>query len=152
MVTVDSAGTIKHDRCLGTAGAVEAARKVPPIKPLQAKEIKQTRQALKAEKVVPPAGATVEQAVKRHEELMVFAKPMGKTGESKSGGDTWKARYEPIKKGTWLNTRHQVVLRWKGSGHAPSFPFKFSELTMNNDAFQPILETAMGEIVRIATE
>ena len=124
MVTVDSAGTIKHDRCLGTAGAVEAARKVPPIKPLQASEIKKKRKAQKAEKVVPPADATVEQAVKRHEELMVFAKPMGKTGESKSGGDTWKARYEPIKKGTWLNTRHQVVLRWKSGGHMPPQAFR----------------------------
>ena len=70
------------------------------MKPLQVMEIKKTRKALKAEKVVPPADATVEQAVKRHEGLMVFVKPMGKTGASKSGGDTWKARYEPIKKGT----------------------------------------------------
>ncbi len=44
------------------------------------------------------------------------------------------------------------MLRWKGSGHARSFPFKLSELTMNTNAFQQILEKAIGEVMRIETE
>ncbi len=84
MVTVDSAGTIKHDRCLGTAGAVEAARKVPPIIPLQPKKLKKKRKAQKAEKVVPAEG-TVEQALKRHEELMMFYQAHGQDGREQIG-------------------------------------------------------------------
>ncbi len=70
---------------------------------------------------------------------MYLSKTMAKTGESK--GDTWRVRYEPTKKVSWLNTRHAVVIRW-ASGTCKTHQFDFSEIAMDDKAFKNAFDKA----------
>ena len=74
---------------------------------------------------------------------------MSKTGESK--GDTWRVRYEPTKRGSWLNTRHAVVLRW-ASSTCKKHQFDFSEMAMGDDAFCLSFDKAVSDVVKSETK
>jgi hypothetical protein len=154
LVVVNVAEEIRHDSCLNIADAVKLAGKAAPLKPYKAKEIKQERKAKRAAtaaagKKAPLPGVSDDAALKRHNELMFLAKPMAKTGES--NGDTWRVRYEPTKRVSWLNTRHAVVLRW-GSGTCKTHQFEFSEMAMGDDAFCLSFDKAVSDVVKSATE
>ncbi len=62
VVTVDGAGIVKHESCLGIADAVAAVRKVPATKTLEASELRKKRKLQKAEKALPPSDVEIEQA------------------------------------------------------------------------------------------
>ena len=74
---------------------------------------------------------------------------MAKTGESK--GDTWRVRYEPTKRVSWLNTRHAVVFRW-ASGTCKTHQFDFSEMAMDDEAFKNAFDKAADDVVKSETE
>ena len=100
--------------CMSVAAAVDCAGKVPPLPPFKARDMKKTKKAARAataaaSKKPPLPGVSADAALKRHNSLMNTAKTMAVIGES--NGDTWRVRYEPTKRGSWLNTRHAVVLR-----------------------------------------
>jgi hypothetical protein len=155
-VVVDAAEKVRHDSCMSIPAAVEAAGNVAPLRPYKAKEIKKTQKAKRAATAAarlkaPLPGVSDEAALKRHDELMYLSKTMAKVGESESKGDTWRVRYEPTKKGSWLNTRHAVVLRW-ASGTCKTHQFDFSEMTMDDTAFMKAFDKAVSDVVKLATE
>jgi hypothetical protein len=154
LVVVNAAEKIRHDSCISIADAVKLAGKAAPLKPYKAKEIKQERKAKRAAtaaagKKAPPSGVSADAALKRHNELMFLAKDMSKTGECKD--DTWRVRYEPTKKASWVNTRHAVVLRW-ATGTCKTHQFDFSEMAMDDEAFKKAVDKAVCDVVKSATE
>jgi len=156
LVVVDAAEKVRHDSCMSIPAAVEAAGNVPPLRPYKAKEIKKEQKAKRAataatrQKASLP-GVSDDAALKRHNELMYLSKTMAKIGESESKGDTWRVRYEPTKKGSWLYTRHAVVLRW-ASGTCKTHQFDFSEMAMDDKAFTKAFEKAVSDVVKLETE
>jgi hypothetical protein len=154
LVVVDAAEKVRHDSCLSIPAAVERAGKVAPLKPYKAKEIKKEQKAKRAataaaRKKAPLPGVSDDAALKRHNELMYLSKTMAKIGDSK--GDMWRVRYEPTKRGSWLNTRHAVVLRW-ASGTCKTHQFDFSEMAMDDKAFKNAFEKALSDVVKSETE
>jgi hypothetical protein len=154
LVVVDTAEKVRHDSCLSIPAAVECAGKVAPLKPYQAKELKKEQKAKKAattaaRKKAPPPGVSADAALKRHNELIFLTKTLAKTGEHKN--DTWRVRYEPTKRVSWLNTRHAVVLRW-ASGTCKTQQFDFSEMEMDDKAFKKAFDKAVDDVVKSETE
>jgi hypothetical protein len=120
----------------------------------QAKELKKEQKAQKAataaaRKKAPPPGVSADAALKRHNELIFLTKTMAKTGEHKN--DTWRVRYEPTKRVSWLNTRHAVVFRW-ASGTCKTQQFDFSEMEMDDKAFKKAFDKAVDDVVKSETE
>ncbi len=154
LVVVDAAEKVRHDSCLSIPAAVECAGKVAPLKPYKAKELKQEQKAKRAataaaRKKAPPPGASADAALKRHDELMFLSKTMARTGEHKF--DTWRVRYEPTKRVSWMNTRHAVVLRW-ASGTCKTHQFDFSEMAMDDKAFKNAFDKAVDDVVKAESE
>ncbi len=154
LVVVNAAEKVRHEICMSVAAAVDFAGKVSPVPPFRAREIKKNKKAARAAtaaagKKPPLPGVSDDAALKRHNELMNLAKTMAKTGESK--GDTWRVRYEPTKRVSWLNTRHAVVLRW-ASGTCKTHQFDFSEMAMDDEAFKNAFDKAVDDVVKSETE
>jgi len=154
LVVVDAAEKVRHDSCMSIPAAVECAGNVAPLKPYKAKEIKKERKAKRAataaaRKKAPLPGVSDDAALKRHNTLMFLTKTMAKTGESK--GDTWRVRFEPTKRVSWLNTRHAVVFRW-ASGTCKTHQFDFSEMEMGDEDFMKAFDKAVRDVVKSETE
>jgi hypothetical protein len=154
LVVVNAAEKVRHEICMSVAAAVDFAGKVSPVPPLRAREIKKNKKAARAAtaaagKKPQLPGVSADAAVKRHDELMNLAKAMAKTGES--NGDTWRVRYEPTKRGSWLNTRHAVVLRW-ASGTCKTHQFAFAEMEMGDEAFTEAFDKAVSQVVNLGKE
>jgi hypothetical protein len=154
LVVVNADEKVRHDSCLSIAAAVKCAGKVAPLKPYKAKELKKEQKAKRAataatRKKAPPPGVSAEAALKRHNELIFLSKTMAKTGEHKY--DTWRVKYEPTKKVSWVNTRHAVVLRW-ASGTSKTHQFDFSEMAMDDKAFKTAINKAVDDVVKSETE
>jgi hypothetical protein len=154
LVVVNAAEKVRHEMCMSVAAAVDCAGKIPPLPPFRAREIKKNKKALRAataaaSKKPPLPGVSADAALKRHDALMNLAKTMAKTGES--NGDTWRLRYEPTKRGSWLNTRHAVVLRW-ANGTCKTHQFAFAEMEMGDEAFTVAFDKAVTQVVNLGKE
>ena len=74
---------------------------------------------------------------------------MARTGEHTF--DTWRVRYEPTKRVSWMNTRHAVVRRW-ASGTCKTHQFDFSEMAMDDKAFKNAFDKAVDDVVKSESE
>ena len=130
LLTVTGEGA-RHHTCLDTEAALAKATKHEPLPPNKPSEMKATLKS----KLPKPLNTdiTEEMATTRHEELMSLATSLNTSGTTEKGM-SWRIRCEPTRTKTWLKTRHQVIVRRKGSSSTP-VPFEFSGHSMTNDEF-----------------
>ncbi len=132
-----------HEWCLHLAAAWAEVRKDGPMPPNRPAQIRAQDKSRKTSTSEPSPGITEDMAIKRHDQLMLLSKAMNISGET--NGKKWRIKYEPIKKGTWLKTRHQVIVRRSGSS-SKTVPFAFSEHTMTDDEFKARLQAAIDSL------
>jgi hypothetical protein len=97
-----------------------------------------------SEKKVPFGGDEVK-AHQVHDQLMAAAQDHNRSGSWH--GDPYRMKYEPTKKGSWLRTTHNVIIRWKGINKSTTQQFEFDEEARNIEQFSVALEEAFKKLM-----